>query len=129
MGHTEVVLDLLRSKLLTLHKTLVDLERQTYERIHGKKTSSEFLTVLLEDQQFAWLRKISQLIVWIDEVLDPDELTAEEEKRNLLEQARKLLNPSELGSDFVQKYHDALQRNPDVVMAHKEVRDVLKLHP
>src|SRR5437773_12174639 len=48
MGHTEVVLDILRGKLLTLHKTLVDLERVTYERIHGKKTSGEFLTVLLD---------------------------------------------------------------------------------
>lgn len=129
MNHTEVVLGLLRDKLLVLHKSLLDQERETYERVHGKKGSGEFLQLLLDDPQFAWLRKISELIVWIDEVLDPDELTAEEEKQNLLERARKLLTPSELGSEFVKKYQDALQRNPDAVMAHKEVRDVLKLHP
>lgn len=128
MDHIEIVLDLLRGKLLALHKVLVDLERASYERIHGHKVASgEFLNLLLEDPQFAWLRKISQLIVWIDEVLDPNELTAEEEKKNVVDQARKLLNPSQLGNEFVEKYHDALQRNPDVVIAHKEVRDVLKL--
>jgi hypothetical protein len=127
INDTETILGLLRTKLLALHKTLVDLERDAYQRMHGKVRSGPFLNMLLEHEQFAWLRKISELIVWIDEVLDPNELTAEEETQNLFEQARKLLTPSELGDDFVKKYHEALQSNPDVIMAHKEVRDVLNL--
>ncbi|PWT88303.1 MAG: hypothetical protein C5B54_10810 [Acidobacteria bacterium] len=126
----KMMLDHLRDKLLVLHKTLVDLERASYERIHGAKIApGHFLNLLLEDKNYAWLRKISELIVWIDEVLDPKEPTAEEETNQIFEQARKLLNPSELGDDFVRKYQEALQRNADVIMAHKEVRDILRMVP
>src|SRR5262245_54949096 len=121
MDNDKLVLELLRGKLFTLHKTLVDLERITYERIHGKVGSGQFLNALLTDNRFSWLRKISELIVWIDEILDPKTLTAQEELQNVFNQARKLLTPAELGTEFEQKYQDALQRNPDVVMAHKEV--------
>jgi hypothetical protein len=124
-----MVLDLLRDKLLALHKLLVDLEREAYEKNYGKLGSGDFLNLLLADQNFSWLRKFSELIVWIDEVLDPKELTAEEEIENIFTQARKLLTPAELGEEFEHKYQDWLQRNADVILAHKEVRDVLKLHP
>ena len=129
MDNDRLVLELLRGKLFALHKTLVDLERITYERIHGKVPSGQFLNALLTDQRFSWLRKISELVVWIDEILDPKELTAAEELQNVFNQARKLLTPAELGTEFEQRYLDSLQRNPDVVMAHKEVRDALKLRP
>jgi len=124
-----MVLGLLRDNLLALHKTLVDLERDAYEKTHGKVGSGEFLNLLLMDQDFSWLRRISELIVWIDEVLDPDELTADEEIENVFTRARKLLTPAEFGEDFERRYQDALQRNADVIIAHKEVRDVLKLRP
>ena len=125
-----MVLDLLRDKLLTLHKTLVDMARADYERArNGKIPSGEFLNLLMTDERFDWLRRISELIVWIDEVLDPKELTAEEEIENIFTRARKLLTPSELGETFETKYQQALQRDPNVIMAHKEVRDVLNLWP
>ena len=127
MDNTEMVLDLLRDKLLALHKTLVDVERDAFERANGHVKSVDFLNLLMQHPDYAWLRKISELIVWIDEVLDPKEMTADVESKNVLEQARKLLTPSELGDDFVRKYHDALQRYPDVILAHQEVRNVLKL--
>jgi hypothetical protein len=129
MDNSNMVLGLLRDNLLTLHKLLVDLERDSYEQTHGKVTSGEFLNLLLSNQDFSWLRRISELIVWIDEVLDPKELTADDEIQNIFTQARKLLTPADLGEDFERKYQDALQRNPDVILAHKEVRDVLKLRP
>ncbi len=125
-----MVLGLLRDKLLVLHKTLVDRERADYERKQSSKIpSGEFLNLLMTDPGFDWLRRISELIVWIDEVLDPDELTADEEVENVFARARKLLTPSELGEAFVTKYQDALQQDPNVIIAHKEVRDVLNLRP
>ena len=124
-----LVLGLLPDNLLNLHKLLVDYERNGYEKTHGKVTSGDFLNLLLGDPNFSWLRRFSELIVWIDEVMDPKELTAEEEIENIFTQARKLLTPAEFGEDFERKYTEALQQNPDVILAHKEVRDVLKLHP
>jgi hypothetical protein len=110
---------------MALHKSLVDLEKESYERIHGRVSPVDFLNLLLQNPDYAWLRKISELIVWLDEILDPKEMTAEIETKNVLEQARKLLTPSELGEDFERKYHDALQRNPDVILAHQQVRNIL----
>lgn len=124
-----LILGLLRDKLLALHKILMNVERDTYERIHGKVGPGHFLNLLLNDPQFSWLRRVSELVVWIDEILDPKELTAEEEVKNVIDQARKLLTPSELGDEFVKKYHMVLQNNADAIIAHKEVRDVLKLVP
>ncbi len=126
MENKEQVLGLLHNKLLALHKTLVDMERESYERIHGPVQSVAFLNLLMQDLDYSWLRKISELIVWIDEVLDPKEHTVDIEPEKIIEQSRKLLNPVELGDDFERKYQDALQRNPDVIMAHQEVRNLLK---
>jgi hypothetical protein len=119
------VLPDLRQKLLTLHKSLIDLERSSYERVHGRVQPGQFLQLLLQDEQYGWLRTLSEMIVFIDEILDPKMPTNEEHVRSVLEQARKLLNPSAISEDFAAKYMDALQRDPAVVMAHKEVRDVL----
>lgn len=119
------VLPELRQKLLSLHKTLIDLERSSYERVHGRVQPGQFLQLLLQDEQYGWLRTLSEMIVFIDEILDPKVPTNEEHVRSVLDQARKLLDPSAISEDFANKYMDALQRDPAVVMAHKEVRDVL----
>ncbi|HEX8747210.1 MAG TPA: hypothetical protein VF717_08415, partial [Pyrinomonadaceae bacterium] len=77
----------LRRGLLHLHKALLDTERAAYEQAMGRVTSGELLQLVLNDEQFAWLRFFSELIVRIDEMLDADEPVAEEEAVSLLEQA------------------------------------------
>ena len=57
-----------RDLLLSLHKSLVDFERSLYEGMHGPVTSGQFLNLLLENADFAWLRRFSTLIVEIDEM-------------------------------------------------------------
>lgn len=59
----------LRNRLLHLHKMLLDMERQRFERKSGRVTPGELLQLVLNDPQFAWLRIISALVVEIDEVL------------------------------------------------------------
>jgi hypothetical protein len=44
----------------------------------------------------------------------------------LLASARTLLMPSAEGEGFGRQYHDALQRAPDVVLAHATVRALLQ---
>jgi hypothetical protein len=36
-----------------------------------------------------------------------------------------LLRPSETGNDFERKYYAAIQREPDAVLAHREVTKLL----
>ncbi|MBV9924356.1 MAG: hypothetical protein JOZ96_04880 [Acidobacteria bacterium] len=115
----------LRGKLLHLHKVLLDSERAEYEAAHGRVTAGELLQLALNDRQFAWLRGLSELVVLIDEALDPKEPAAVPGADALLAQARKLLKPSEEGSEFARRYFAALQREPEAVLAHREATRLL----
>jgi hypothetical protein len=115
----------LRLGLLRLHKTLLDAERDAYERVHGQVTGGELLQLVINHEQFAWLHPISELIVRIDEMLDADEPATADDAEALLAGARVLLKPSEAGGGFGQKYFAAIQREPDVVLAHREVTRIL----
>lgn len=110
-----------RRVLLRLHKTLLDFERQGYEREHGKISSSyEFLNLAMQNPWFAWLRQLSELIVEMDELLDARELPSESTAVALIEQSRILLTPTESGSEFQRKYFASVQQSPEVVLAHSE---------
>lgn len=119
----------LRAGLLRLHKALLDAERTAYERLHGQVTGGELLQLVIDDEQFAWLRPVSELIVRIDEMLDADEPATADDAESLLTQARALLKPTEAGGGFGQKYFAAIQQSPDVVLAHAEVTRLLSAGP
>jgi hypothetical protein len=111
----------LREALLHLHKALVDSERATYEQNIGTiPSANHFLKLLTDDPWFAWLHPLSQLIVTMDEALEAKAkapLTSEMAAA-LVKQTAELLVASEAGEGFARNYFDALQRDPDVVMAH-----------
>jgi hypothetical protein len=116
----------LRNGLLGLHKILLDSERAIYERdVERIKTSTDFLKLVLYDPWFNWLHELSELVVLIDETLDakepPDGFTAE----RLIAQAQELLTPNEAGEGFAKRYFEALQRDPDVVLAHAKTRKLV----
>lgn len=119
----------LRHGLLRLHKLLLDLERQDYERARGPIGNSyEFLQLVLKDPWFDWLHRLSELIVQIDEALDTRDVEhaiTDEDGKALMERAKALLSPSETGSQFQKNYFLALQQSPDVVLLHSEVMRLL----
>jgi len=114
-----------RLKLLHLHQTLLDVERKTFERIHGRVNSGELLQLVINHAQFAWLRMISALVVQIDEMLDADEPANAADMINLIGGARQLFTESE-DREFRQKYQSALQQEPEVVMAHSALMKLLR---
>ncbi len=125
----------LRDHLLHLHKALVDSERIGYEQTIGRIGSpQQFLQLLAADPWFGWLHPLSELIVTIDTALDaknPPPATALEE---LVRGAYRLLVPSESSDDpanrgFASHYFEALQRDPDVVVAHAEVAKLRRTRP
>src|SRR5215213_1775861 len=121
-------LKVLRLGLLRLHKTLLELERRDYERARGRIGNSyEFLQLVLKDPWFDWLHRLSELIVQIDETLDPNAETpaTEGDATALMERAKALLTPAETGSEFQKNYFLALQQSPDVVLLHSEVIKLL----
>jgi hypothetical protein len=115
-----------RHSLLRLHKTLLQWEREEYERAHGRiETSYEFLRLVMHDPWFGWLHHLSELVVQIDEMLAAEEPTLESATNAGMDQARLLLTPSKTGGQFQRKYFDALQRSPDVVLGHAEAIKLL----
>ena len=119
-------LDSLFRALLRLHKALLDDERVAYERVHGRISSNgELLQLVLNDAWFAWLRPLSQVIAKFDELSEATEPSTSEGISALLISVRTLLTPTEAGEGFGRQYHDALQRSPDVVLAHAAARALL----
>lgn len=115
----------LRLGLLRLHKVLLDMERINYEKVHGQVNSGELLQLVLNHPQFNWLRMISALVVEIDEALDGDEPATVSDFENLISQTR-LLFASPENEEFKTRYQVALQREPDVVVAHSVVMQLLR---
>ena len=123
---TRLRLTALRSGLLQLHKTLLDSERRTYENDVEKVTSSShMLSLLLHDPFFAWLHELSELVVVIDEAMDARERVTGDTANEMVEQSRILLIPEETGNGFARRYFEALQRDPEVILAHARMRKIL----
>jgi hypothetical protein len=116
----------LRNGLLRLHKALLDSERALYERdVERIVSTGQYLGLVLSDPWFAWLHELSQFIVVIDETLDQKEqpATAEDATR-LVARARSLVSPSENGAGFALRYFETMQRDPAVVLAHRDMMQV-----
>ena len=116
----------IRQVLLRLHKTLLEFERQAYERAHDRISNSyQLLQLVMSDPWFAWLRQLSELIVEMDELLAAREGAGDSTALALMEQSRILLTPAESGSEFQKKYFAAMQQSPEVVVAHSEFANLL----
>jgi len=117
----------LHGALLRLHKALLDSERTAYEEVHGRIPSpGAFLQLVINDEWFAWLREMSELIVQIDEKTDAKYEPQAAEAGQLFEQTRELLRPDENGEGFAKRYFEAMQRDSAVVVRHAAVLEVLR---
>jgi hypothetical protein len=112
----------LRNGLLKLHKYLLDSERASYERDVERITSTgQYLNLVVNDPFFNWLRELSQFIVLVDETLDLEEPANAADADRLIGRARDLVVPSENGPGFGRRYYEAMQRDPGVVLAHRDM--------
>jgi catechol 2,3-dioxygenase len=117
----------LRTALLHLHKVLLDDTRGTYELDRGRVGSNAtLLQLVIGDPWFAWLHSISELVVRIDQTIEAESPATDADATALVDQVEALLTASESGNGFQRRYYEALQRQPAVVLAHADVRRVLK---
>lgn len=117
----------LRNELLKLHAVLLESERAQYDRdIQRIRSSQHFLELALNDPAFAWLRVLSQLVVLIDETLDAEEPVGAAEASRLVRKSLDLLSPAQPDGVFERPYLEALQRDPDVILAHAAALKLLR---
>jgi hypothetical protein len=50
----------------------------------------------------------------------------EADAERFLSRAAALVAPAEFGDGFQRRYFEVLQRDPDVILAHRQFREVLK---
>jgi hypothetical protein len=111
----------LREALLRIHKSLLEMERRSYEKDHGSVNTGELFRLVVDDPQFAWLHNISEFVVRIDENLASEEGVTETDSHVAISLARKMFTPTEAGDGFQKKYFDAIQKEPTVVMEHAQL--------
>ena len=117
----------LRTRLLQLHKVLLDDARAAYEMDRGRVGSSaSLLQLVINDPWFAWLHSLSELVVRIDESVEPESPATDADAAALTDQVDRLLTASEDAEGFQRRYYEALQRQPAVVLAHADVKRALK---
>lgn len=115
-------LQALRNDLLRLHGALLAAEREAHERQYGRVAPGEMLRMLLQDENFQWLRPISGLVADIDGALAEDrrgEVPLDAAAARLLfDRARAVVEPRAAAAT---RYQGWLQDTPDVLLAHRAV--------
>jgi hypothetical protein len=120
-------LSALREALLHLHKALLESERISYEAAFGSISSPyQFLRLVTSDPWFAWLAPVTQLLAAVDEQLDSSEPLTSASVEGLIRRAGMLLVATRDGEGFSRHYDEALQRSPDVIMAHAAAARVIR---
>jgi hypothetical protein len=117
----------LSKSMLRLHKTLLDATKVDYEAKNGRIASvNQYFQLVIDDQHFAWLRKISSLIALIDEAVSIRRPATEAEAQGLFNEAKLLLNFQDADEDFNGKFQTALQNNKDAVLNYNDVLSFTK---
>ncbi len=117
----------IREGLVGLHGALIVTEQSTYEHLNGPVESIDTLLHLLQkDPWFTWLHPIADLLVRIDHLLEDESCDITDENvNNFIREVDRLLYPSVEGDGFERAYYEAMDRAPDVVLAHFRVRKLL----
>jgi hypothetical protein len=109
-------MDELRAALLALHKAVLAVERRQYERIHGQVGNAEFLQIVSDPVRYGWLKPFSSLILAFDD---------EEQAADPADEARALLMPPKPETPFGRRYLSLMQRDPTIVVEHRNVTRLL----
>src|SRR3954451_3494626 len=109
-------MDELRTALLALHKAVLTLERRQLERVHGRLANAEFLQIVSDPVRYGWLKPFSNLILAIDD---------DEHEGDVVVEAKELLLPPKPGTPFGRRYLSLMQRDPGLVVEHRNVTRLL----
>lgn len=116
----------LRTALLGLHRTLIQLERSAYEKRHGPQSAGEFLQLLAYADELRWLEPLSRLIVMLDEAVD-DPIALADYAALVTQRTRDLLKLDRDAQDgFSVRYIPSFDTSPALAGAHAEVMRALR---
>ena len=116
-----------RKIVLDLHKSLMDAQRARYEKVHGRISNpSEFLGLLLEHPQFAWLRSMSALIARLDEWQEGGDEASQEELAAITAAFRELIEANGRHPTFSAPYWELVNETPEALVSHVKLWRLLE---
>ena len=114
-----------RAALLKLHRTLVNLERLHYEKMHGRQSAGDFLQVMAYDESMKWLEPLSRLIVMLDEALD-EKSSIDVAPHVVAARALELLKLDRDRTDaFSSRYQHHFDHSADLAVEHASLVQLL----
>ena len=117
----------LSKSFLRLHKILLEGEKAEYEKTNGRIGSpNQYLQLVLNDPQFAWLRRMSSLIALVDEACSIRRPATEDAAKALTDETEKLLTFAGDDESFNDKFNIALQKNADASVTLNDTLNILK---
>jgi len=122
----------LATALRSLHRTLAERARREFEQQRGAVAPpGEWLQLLVGDARFAWLRALSELIVDLDVFLEADPGPAADDAAAIRAEVERLVAPVPQPADgtFAERYWHFVHDEPQVAIAHAEVRQMLDRLP
>jgi hypothetical protein len=122
--------------LRELHAALLRGARNEYMREHGIAEQigpGDLLKLATQDEGFAWLRSLSELMTDIDYLRD-DPATVDDQGmrgavRGALEELLRHPDAQTVPSGFAARYWAHVQADPDVTVAHAAVKQMLASWP
>lgn len=108
--------------LLNLHKVLLDFERAHYEKKNGPISSNnEYFGLVVNHEDFQWLRFLSELIALLDEESEQTEINLDKVKE-LLADLKAILNADD-ETEFSLKYKLAKAKNENIAQLDSQIMD------
>ena len=109
-----------------IHKLLLENEIEFIEKKNGiVLNANDRLNVLLNSSEVAWLREMSQLMAFVDEIYFQKEFIQEEQFSTVLKRVDTLvIQPGD--SEFSKKYRGLLAVVPDLMLEHGRLKVALK---
>jgi len=96
--------------LLEFHKVLLDLEKEAYENRNGQISSSyEYLQLVVNHDDFRWLRGLSEIITSLD--LESEKPAPDANQIKILFENINNLFVDNNESEFSKRYHYFLKQN------------------
>jgi hypothetical protein len=113
--------------LTELHRAIVDVARDEYQRARGERIGAgAFLQALIGEPALQWFRPIGQMVVGIDVLVSGREAFAVADARRIADDVDAMLSASNaVPGESGPRYEDTLQKHPRIAVAHGSVRTAI----
>lgn len=120
----------IQAVLMQMHRLLMASQKSELEVRTGKAVSpTEWMQLMITEQQYAWMKEMLTLISDIDALMD-NYTVSEKDLQIIRQDSEKLFFAGEgEASEFYNHYKEIVQKDPDVILYHGQLRSSIRALP